>query len=922
MKKLFIWLIFLSTFSIGLEAQQSLSASGACANIPVTGVATLGISVTGTWATTLQPEVSIAGNAFVNTQVTPSTSSTAQSTITASGAYIASVAGYDFFQICFSSYSSGTAVISYRPTSLVNASLFRGGGGSGTPGGSSGQVQYNNSGAFAGLTGLTESAGALTGLNLSGLYFTNSSTTPSPAGTSSCPSATSPLGWVQDAAGNWQTQFGIDPNSNNVSPGGTLEFCRRTWFTDLQVSPPFGNNAFISMDHLAGTGTSTANQDRALWINMQTPTNDATSHYGMAALQSEFDFNCNGCSITGSPDAEVAAGSFQMSQVAATAYTSTNFGTHALRAHFFKSGASGDSNGNDALYAVFVNNNATNSGSFIGSALSANCQNSAGGTISGMECAGVKFIGMGNAAFGNGTIALHVISQGGSTVGADDYVIKNDIAGVPSLFNGPITATAASFTTLAASSTLSGTGFTNYFASPPSIGGTVAGTGAFSTLTDTGITGITQCVHVNSAGVFSGTGSDCGSGGAAGAWSSLTAATGNLSLANGANTTTFQQTSAADWLWDNTTTATVSTTNASPVMQLGANYWTGSASAADTWSLSSALAAGANAASTLSFTHSGSTGIASLNVPTGAPATSGSWGIGFGSSPTVGIGSIGNYFAINTSSANPGGGIRLYQTGTLVADIGSSASGGTTLTFETEVSNGELVLAGLPKTGSAVGVLIGGDGGANSNITSTSGTPIGVSIGNGSTTGAGSLIFAPSATSTATPVFLDVAPQIDPSGSWTGGYTGIRVRAVETALSSSTGNLLLSLNAGSAGTTNEFKVDNTGNVTTPAAYNGAVFQSTGTKFTATGCTSISSTLGGATAGKFTIGASTCTVVITMNGATGFTANNGYSCHANDETTAAGNTGMYFSANTATTATLTVPATAAASDVIDFGCDPF
>src|SRR5262249_31586591 len=37
--------------------------------------------------------------------------------------------------------------------------------------------------------------------------------------------------------------------------------------------------------------------------------------------------------------------------------------------------------------------------------------------------------------------------------------------------------------------------------------------------------------------------------------------------------------------------------------------------------------------------------------------------------------------------------------------------------------------------------------------------------------------------------------------------------------------------------------------------------SAGTKFTTTGC-SISSTTGGATAGKFTLGANTCTVVIT------------------------------------------------------------
>jgi hypothetical protein len=98
-------------------------------------------------------------------------------------------------------------------------------------------------------------------------------------------------------------------------------------------------------------------------------------------------------------------------------------------------------------------------------------------------------------------------------------------------------------------------------------------------------------------------------------------------------------------------------------------------------------------------------------------------------------------------------------------------------------------------------------------------------------------------------------------------------------------------------------------------------QSVGTKFTTTGC-SISSTTGGASAGKFTLGANSCSAVITMNGATGLTATNGWSCHANDETTAAGNTLLYFSANSATTATLSVPATAGTTDVIDFACTAF
>jgi hypothetical protein len=53
-------------------------------------------------------------------------------------------------------------------------------------------------------------------------------------------------------------------------------------------------------------------------------------------------------------------------------------------------------------------------------------------------------------------------------------------------FNGSVGATTAStgaFTTLSASSTVSGTGFTNRFASPGPIGSTTASTGAFTTLT-------------------------------------------------------------------------------------------------------------------------------------------------------------------------------------------------------------------------------------------------------------------------------------------------------------------------------------------------------------------------------------------------------------------------------------------------------
>jgi hypothetical protein len=99
-------------------------------------------------------------------------------------------------------------------------------------------------------------------------------------------------------------------------------------------------------------------------------------------------------------------------------------------------------------------------------------------------------------------------------------------------------------------------------------------------------------------------------------WSSLGNALANLTLANAGFTTTFNQTSAVAWLWKNTTVATVSTTNASPLLELAANYWaTGAVSAPDTWTMQSSVAAGLNGVSTLAFSHAGSTATPFVFVP-------------------------------------------------------------------------------------------------------------------------------------------------------------------------------------------------------------------------------------------------------------------------------------------------------------------
>lgn len=77
---------------------------------------------------------------------------------------------------------------------------------------------------------------------------------------------------------------------------------------------------------------------------------------------------------------------------------------------------------------------------------------------------------------------------------ADSPIVVSNSTGVVQMQDGiagtPVGAAGAStgaFTTLSASSTVSGTGFTNYLASPPAIGGTTPAAGSFAALSATGI---------------------------------------------------------------------------------------------------------------------------------------------------------------------------------------------------------------------------------------------------------------------------------------------------------------------------------------------------------------------------------------------------------------------------------------------------
>jgi hypothetical protein len=87
----------------------------------------------------------------------------------------------------------------------------------------------------------------------------------------------------------------------------------------------------------------------------------------------------------------------------------------------------------------------------------------------------------------SGTLALFRYVSG---VNTDQPISVSNSTGAVTMADGitgsPISGSTGSFTTLSASSTVSGTGFSSYLAAPPAIGGTTPAAGSFTTLSATG----------------------------------------------------------------------------------------------------------------------------------------------------------------------------------------------------------------------------------------------------------------------------------------------------------------------------------------------------------------------------------------------------------------------------------------------------
>ena len=132
MQKLSTWLWLCFLFGSIANAQVTGKiTSTQCVSIQGgPNVSTIGIQVTGTWSGTLQPQVSIQGQAPTNTSVSAAGSTSTQNTITANGVFTVGVAGQDYFQLCGNTVGSGTAIV-YLNSSTAAVKNGGGGGGGG-----------------------------------------------------------------------------------------------------------------------------------------------------------------------------------------------------------------------------------------------------------------------------------------------------------------------------------------------------------------------------------------------------------------------------------------------------------------------------------------------------------------------------------------------------------------------------------------------------------------------------------------------------------------------------------------------------------------------------------------------------------------------------------------------------------------------
>lgn len=308
-----------------------------------------------------------------------------------------------------------------------------------TPGGSTTQVQYNNGGAFAGSANMTFNGTTLTVAGLSGpLTGTVGATTQNTGYFTTLRMYGSGSGYVgfQGAAAAGSTTYtlpaadGTTGQSLTTNGSGTLSWATATGTPGGSTTQVQFNNAGV----FGGSSNLTFNGTTLTAAGLAGP---LTGTVG-ATTQNTGYFT--GLRMYGSSSGYVG---FQSAAAAGST-------TYTLPA---ADGANGQS--------------LTTNGS---------------GTLSWSTASGTPGGSTTQVQFNNGGVFA-----GSASMTFDGTTLT--VAGLAGPLTGTVGATSpntGAFTTLSASSTVSGVGFSNYFASPPAIGSTSANSGAFTSLSASG----------------------------------------------------------------------------------------------------------------------------------------------------------------------------------------------------------------------------------------------------------------------------------------------------------------------------------------------------------------------------------------------------------------------------------------------------
>lgn len=446
------------------------------------------------------------------------------------------------------------------------------GGGGGTPGGTNGQVQFNNSGSFGGffvggdgtlnsstgnlvvakITGVPISLGG--GFTTSGAFTTTLTTTANTSltlptsgtvtalgnaatGTGSVVLATSPTISGATVTGSF-TATGLITNADLSNSATTVNGQTCTLGSTCTISASAGTITPGTTSIASGTTNGLLYDNAGLLGNLATansgvlvtsvsgvPSISTTLPSGIAATNMALTTPNIGAatgaslSVSGSLTSTVATGTAPL--VVSSTTNVPNLNASSLSGATFASpGAIG---GTTASTGKFTTLTATAASSLtLGTAGSA----------------------VGAAIFDNATSGSITLQPTTGALGSSVLTLPASTSTVATLANNLGAFSATTSAQLAGViSDETGTGALVFGTSPtlvtPALGVATAtslssGTGTFTGNLTTNITGSTECVQANSSGVLSGTGSACGGGGGTGTVSSGT--TGQLALYTGATT--------------------------------------------------------------------------------------------------------------------------------------------------------------------------------------------------------------------------------------------------------------------------------------------------------------------------------------------------------------------------------------------------